>query len=142
MAALIGTEGDVRGLVRRAGNGADLVDIVEDARAPLAQASAGSVHHVAFAVPDRAAQGAVRSALAAVGMQATPQIDRDYFYSIYFRTPGGVLFEIATEEPGFARDESPEALGTALKLPRRHEHLRAQLSRSLEPIEGLAGVGA
>ena len=62
-------------------------------------------------------------------------IDRDYFWAIYFRTPGGVLFEVATDEPGFARDEDPDHLGEALKLPRQHAHLRAYLERHLEPIE-------
>jgi glyoxalase family protein len=64
----------------------------------------------------------------------TPVIDRDYFWSIYFRTPGGVLFEVATNEPGFARDEEPAHLGEALKLPKQHAHLRASLEKTLEPI--------
>ncbi len=135
-------EGQVIRMRARAGNGADVVDLVEDPAAPFARQSAGSVHHVAFSVPDRAAQAEVRAALAEVGVQATPSIDRDYFWAIYFRTPGGVLFEVATEEPGFARDEPPEALGTALRLPTQHEHLRPRLARSLEPLPGLAGVGA
>ena len=70
---------------------------------------AGSVHHIAFAVPDRAAQLEVRKALVDTGYQVTPVIDRDYFWSIYFRTPGGVLFEVATNEPGFDRDEDTRA---------------------------------
>jgi glyoxalase family protein len=93
---------------------------------------------VAFAVPDRAAQAAVRARLTEAGAPWTPSIDRDYFWAIYFQTPGGVLFEVATAEPGFARDEAPDAVGTALKLPARHEHLRERLRRSLEPLEGLA----
>ncbi len=135
-------EGPVIRMRARAGNGADVVDLVEDPAAPFARQSAGSVHHVAFSVPDRAAQAEVRAALARAGVQATPSIDRDYFWAIYFRTPGGVLFEVATEEPGFARDEAPEALGTALKLPTQHEHLRDRLARAREPLPGLAGVGA
>jgi glyoxalase family protein len=71
-------------------------------------------------------------------MRPTPVIDRDYFHSVYFRTPGGVLFEIATNNPGFARDEAPESLGTALKLPRQHEHLREALRGHLEPLDGVA----
>lgn len=62
-------------------------------------------------------------------------IDRDYFYAIYFRTPGGVLFEVATNEPGFDRDEDTAHLGQALKLPSQHEHLRQRLESYLEPIE-------
>jgi glyoxalase family protein len=93
------------------------------------------VHHVAFAVENRAAQAEVRKALLDTGYQVTPQIDRDYFWAIYFRTPGGVLFEIATNEPGFSRDEDTAHLGEALKLPRQHEHLRATLEQTLQPLE-------
>ena len=82
------------------------------------------MHHIAFAVPDRAAQLEVRKALVDTGYQVTPVIDRDYFWSIYFRTPGGVLFEVATNEPGFDRDEDTAHLGEALKLPKQHAHLR------------------
>lgn len=131
-----GSEGTVRRM-RVDGNGADVVDLVEGP-ATWAAPGAGSVHHVAFGVPDRAAQAAVRARLAEAGVQATPAIDRDYFWAIYFRSPGGVLFEVATAEPGFARDEAPDALGTALKLPARHERLRDRLRASLEPLEGLA----
>ena len=131
-----GREGAVTRM-RTAGNGADVVDLHADPAMSPARQSAGSIHHVAFSVPDRAAQGAVRAALGEAGVQATPQIDRDYFYAIYFRTPGGILFEVATEEPGFARDEAPDALGTHLMLPTRHEPLRARLAASLEPLDGL-----
>ncbi len=95
---------------------------------------AGSVHHIAFAVADRAAQMAVRERLVAAGHAVTPQIDRNYFYSIYFRSPGGVLFEVATGEPGFAVDEPTAELGRHLKLPGQHEHLRAELERRLPPL--------
>ncbi|MBK8085648.1 MAG: VOC family protein [Devosia sp.] len=128
--------GGVRRLVRPEGNGADLIDIEvlpEVGRADLA--GAGSVHHIAFAVADRAAQLAVRAALLDTGYQVTPVIDRDYFWAIYFRTPGGVLFEIATNEPGFDRDEDSRHLGETLRLPRQHEHLRATLERTLQPLD-------
>ena len=117
------------------GNGADVIDIEALPGAPVARQGAGSVHHVAFAVEDRAAQLAVRKALADTGYQVTPVIDRDYFWAIYFRTPGGVLFEVATNEPGFARDEDPAHLGEALKLPTQHEHLRRMLEERLQPID-------
>ena len=94
---------------------------------------AGSVHHVAFAV-DKADQLEVRKALIDTGYQVTPVIDRDYFWAIYFRTPGGVLFEVATNEPGFNRDEDTAHLGEALKLPRQHQHLRSRLEQTLEPL--------
>lgn len=64
----------------------------------------------------------------------TPVVDRDYFRSIYFREPRGVLFEIATRSPGFAVDEDPDRLGESLRLPRQHEHLRSQLERYLTPV--------
>ena len=119
----------------KGGNGADFGDI--EARPGVAPANlgAGSVHHVAFAVADRAAQLAVRKALVDTGYQVTPVIDRDYFWSIYFRTPGGVLFEVATNEPGFDRDEDTAHLGEALKLPTQHAHLRAYLEQHLKPLE-------
>ena len=65
---------------------------------------------------------------------ATPVIDRQYFRSIYFREPGGVLFEIATDSPGFAVDEDPSALGQALKLPPQHERMRERIERTLPPL--------
>ncbi len=125
--------GDVTRYRHPAGNGADVVDLWQSDAAPAKQ-SAGRVHHVAFAVPDRAAQTRVQEALTDAGFRVTPQIDRDYFWAIYFRSPGGVLFEVATNEPGFDRDEAPEHLGEALMLPKQHAHLRDTLEASLEPI--------
>ncbi|MFO1210900.1 MAG: VOC family protein [Amaricoccus sp.] len=127
-------DGPVTRWLREGGNGAAAVDLEVLPEARRAGPGAGSVHHVAFAVPDRAAQLAARKALIDTGYQVTPVIDRDYFWSIYFRTPGGVLFEIATDEPGFARDEEAAHLGEALKLPRQHAHLRDWLERHLEPL--------
>jgi glyoxalase family protein len=117
------------------GNGADTIDIERHPDAPHAAQGAGSVHHIAYSVTDRAAQLEVRKALLDTGYQVTPVIDRDYFWAIYFRTPGGVLFEVATNEPGFDRDEDTANLGEALKLPTQHSHLRDQLEAVLEPIE-------
>lgn len=117
------------------GNGADYVDLEVLPGAKHAQSGAGSVHHVAFAVDDRAAQLEVRKALLDTGYQVTPVIDRDYFWAIYFRTPGGVLFEIATNEPGFNRDEDTAHLGEALKLPTRYTQHRAQIEAHLPPIK-------
>jgi glyoxalase family protein len=116
------------------GNDANVIDLAQLQASPAAQ-GAGSVHHVAFAVENRAKQLEVRKALMDTGYQVTPVIDRDYFWAIYFRTPGGVLFEIATNEPGFDRDEDTAHLGEALKLPSQHEHLRDLLEQKyLEPI--------
>jgi glyoxalase family protein len=129
-----GREGDTLRLSAPAAARARIVDLVERPGAARAMLGAGSVHHIAFAVADRAAQAAVRARIMAAGLGVTPVIDRNYFFSIYFREPGGVLFEVATEEPGFAVDEPLEALGSSLRLPPQHEHLRAQLERSLPPL--------
>ncbi|HTV69461.1 MAG TPA: VOC family protein [Rhizobiaceae bacterium] len=128
--------GDVRRLAIKDGNGANVVDIETLPGAPFANLGAGSVHHVAFAVENRARQLEVRKALMDTGYQVTPVIDRDYFWAIYFRTPGGVLFEVSTNEPGFDRDEDTAHLGEALKLPKQHAHLREYLEKHLEPLEG------
>lgn len=118
------------------GNGADTIDIETMPNIARANLGAGSVHHIAFAVENRAKQLEVRKALMDTGYQVTPVIDRDYFWAIYFRTPGGVLFEIATNEPGFDRDEDTAHLGEALKLPTQHAHLRSYLEEHLEKLEG------
>lgn len=128
------TRDGVTRFVMPGGNGADVIDVETLPGTPRAQLGAGSVHHVAFAVQDRAAQLEVRRALLDTGYQVTPVIDRDYFWAIYFRTPGGVLFEVATNEPGFDRDEDTAHLGEALRLPRRHRHLRPYLEQHLEPL--------
>ena len=120
--------------VRGGGNGAGIIELEEMPNIAPARQGAGSVHHIAFSVDNRERQLEVRQALADTGYQVTPVIDRDYFWAIYFRTPGGVLFEVATNEPGFDRDEDTAQLGEALKLPRQHEHLRAELETHLEPI--------
>ncbi|MBJ3763123.1 VOC family protein [Maribius pontilimi] len=119
----------------RPGGTANVIDIDVQPGAPDPRPGAGSVHHIAFAVDNRARQLEVREALMDTGYQVTPVIDRDYFWAIYFRTPDGILFEIATNEPGFDRDEDPAHLGEALKLPAQHEHLRAKLQSHLQPIE-------
>ena len=110
------------------------VDIVERPGGPWAAQGAGRVHHIAFAVADDAAQAAIRERLTAAGLGVTPPIDRTYFRSIYFRSPGGVLFEVATATPGFTVDEAPGELGRNLRLPPQHEPLRARLERDLPPL--------
>ena len=126
------------GLVRyeiEGGNPARHVDVAVDLDAPIARQGAGTVHHIAFGVADRAAQDRVRDALVTAGHSVTPVIDRDYFWAIYFRAPGGVLFEVATAEPGFARDEDPAHLGEGLMLPDQHAHLRAHLEERLPALD-------
>ena len=117
------------------GTGANTIDLEALPNVSHAGQGAGSVHHIAFAVENREKQLEVRKALMDTGYQVTPVIDRDYFWAIYFRTPGGVLFEVATNEPGFDRDEDTANLGQALKLPTQHEHLRPFLEENLQPLE-------
>jgi glyoxalase family protein len=104
-----------------------------DAAAGGGVSGAGTVHHIAWHSHD-ADHESWRQRAAAAGMHVTPVIDRDYFLSIYFRQPQGVLFEIATTSPGFAVDEDPEHLGEELRLPAQHEHLRGTLERVLTPL--------
>ena len=94
----------------------------------------GTAHHVAFRAGDDAGELALRAAVTEAGLSATPQVDRQYFRSVYFREPGGVLFELATDAPGFATDEAPDALGTALRLPPQYEARRAEIERALPPL--------
>src|SRR5581483_5245796 len=94
---------------------------------------AGTVHHIARHSRDEDHVPWQRR-VAEAGMHVTPVIDRDYFNAIYFRQPQGILFEIATTSPGFAVDEDPEHLGEELRLPKQHEHLRAQLEELLTPL--------
>ena len=131
---VVGTSGNVRRMAIKDGNGADTIDIETVPGANFADLGAGSVHHIAFAVENRAKQLEVRKALIDTGYHVTPVIDRDYFWAIYFRTPGGVLFEVATNEPGFDRDEDTAHLGEALRLPSQHEHLRSYLEKHLQPL--------
>jgi glyoxalase family protein len=95
---------------------------------------AGIVHHVAFEVADDQAEVAVREQVIAAGLHPTPVIDRNYFHSVYFREPGGVLYELATTPPGFAIDEPVEHLGERLMLPAQYEPNRAQIEAILPPI--------
>jgi glyoxalase family protein len=101
---------------------------------PPGRLGAGTVHHVAWRTPDDAHQAAWRERIAAAGLDVTPVRDRQYFRSIYFREPGGVLFEIATDPPGFSADEPVEDLGGRLSLPPWLESSRQAIERSLPEI--------
>jgi glyoxalase family protein len=98
-------------------------------------AGSGTVHHIAFATPEAKTQIAAREKIVKRMLNPTPVIDRDYFTSVYFREPGGVLFEIATAGPGFAIDEDKEHLGEALKLPKQFEPYRNELEKILTPVK-------
>lgn len=123
---------------------ADTVDLVQTAE--RARPGAGTVHHVAFRARTDAEQSHWRETLRQAGLHVTEVKDRQYFRSIYFREPGGVLFEIATDTPGFGIDEAPAELGAALKLPPWLEPRRAELERRLPPLRdpsrAPAGSGA
>jgi len=97
--------------------------------------AAGSVHHIAFRARDEQEQLYWRKQLVDLGYNVTPVIDRIYFHSIYFREPGGVLFEIATDPPGFTLDETIEELGSGLRLPPWLESARSQIERILPAIQ-------
>lgn len=112
-----------------------VVDLACMPDAPRAGVGAGAVHHVAFRVPDGKTQSDFRQALIGAKLNVSPVMDRTYFESIYFREPGGVLFEIATDSPGFTFDETPESLGTALKLPPQYESYRTQIEARLAPLQ-------
>jgi glyoxalase family protein len=131
-------EGEEPGRVRlRATGGAnigDRIDVLTGGDTTRARPGAGTVHHIAFRVPDDAAQERWREKVAALGYDVTPVIDRQYFHSIYFRERGGILFEIATDPPGFAVDEAPNRLGTSLKLPQRYERDRERIEKRLPPV--------
>lgn len=129
-----GREGALTRYVTNGTSPAGVVDIVEAPNLGRALQGAGRVHHVAFRVATFADQAEVRAALEEAGFNVTPQIDRDYFMAIYFRSPGGVLFEVATDEPGFTVDEPAATLGESLRLPKQHEHLRARLESVLTPL--------
>ena len=110
------------------------VDLVERPDGQFGINSAGTVHHIAFRCADDLEQVHWREVLAEHGFHVTPVIDRFYFHSIYFREPGGILFEIATDGPGFTADEPATRLGESLKLPPQYEQHRAEIERSLPPI--------
>ena len=116
------------------GGPGNLVDVMDATGFPRGNTGVGTVHHIAFRVPDEESQLAVREEVAGLGYDVTPVLDRNYFRSIYFREPGGVLFEVATDPPGFAADENPAHLGEELKLPPWLEERRGQIEDVLTPL--------
>ena len=111
-----------------------IIDVVESPEGREGEESIGSVHHVAWRASDAGHQSGWRETLVKAGFNVTPVIDRYYFKSIYFREPGGVLFEIATDGPGFTVDESVDSLGSTLSLPPWFQVRRDRLDVTLPPI--------
>ena len=111
------------------------VDLLADQGNPLGRGGVGTIHHIAFRVPDDETQLAMQAALSAAGHGVSAVRDRNYFHSIYYREPSGILFEIATDSPGFAVDEPVETLGTSLRLPAEFERARKEIEALLPPIE-------
>ena len=111
------------------------IDILVPNASGNGMSGAGTIHHLAFSTPDEETQLIARRRIAERMLNPTPVIDRQYFKSIYFREPSGVLFEVATEAPGFAVDEPAESLGEGLMLPPRYEPFRPQLEKSLPALK-------
>jgi catechol 2,3-dioxygenase-like lactoylglutathione lyase family enzyme len=131
---IIGRESDRTRLTVSPGLTNAQIDLVDYPGNRPGRVLAGTVHHIAFRAKDQDEQEHWRSKLYQAGLHVTPIIDRQYFHSVYFREPGGILFEIATDGPGFATDETEEHLGENLRLPPQYESLRSEIERSLPSI--------
>lgn len=116
------------------GKPGQIIDIIWDAQKRSGVGGSGTVHHIAFDTPSDEDQMAVREKVMLAGLYPTQVLDRQYFHSIYFREPGGVLFEVATTPPGFLYDEEVAHLGESLKLPPWEEHRRTYIEKLLTPI--------
>ncbi len=113
---------------------ANIVDIEDQSSLPYGRNAAGTNHHIAFRVKDDNILMDFREKILSAGFNITPKIDRDYFFSLYFREPGGVLFELATDNPGFTRDETLAELGSRLTLPKQYEESRKQIEAVLPSL--------
>ena len=114
---------------------ANIIDLAEIPEERIGYVAGGTNHHVAFQVEDDKILMEYRDKIASKGFHITPKIDRIYFFSVYFREPGGVLFELASKNPGFMVDEPKDELGTHLKLPSQYESLRADIEKNLIPLK-------
>lgn len=117
-----------------AGGPGTYVDLLVDSSLPRGLQGAGTVHHLAFQTPDDATQAHARETLVDLGYHVSPVMDRNYFHSIYYREPEGVLFEIATNHPGFTVDEPAATLGQSLKLPAQYESNRSAIEANLPSL--------
>jgi glyoxalase family protein len=132
---LLKQEGNRYRFITDAIENANVIDIIEAPGLAQGRGAAGTNHHVAFRVKDDNILMEFREKIARKGLNITPKIDRDYFFSLYFREPGGVLFELATDNPGFTRDESLTELGSSLKLPKQYESNRQNIEKSLPVLQ-------
>lgn len=133
---LLSKEGNRYRYATDAVENAGIIDLLELPDGKPGYNAAGTNHHIAFRVADDTIQMKFREKIISKGLQITPKIDRDYFYSLYFREPGGVLFEIATDNPGFTVDEPLDQLGSDLKLPKQYEPMRADIEKELPVLVG------
>jgi glyoxalase family protein len=124
-------EGNRYRFVTDANATANIIDIVEEPNGNYGHNAGGTNHHVAFRAKDDKLMMEFREKVQSAGLNITEKIDRNYFYSLYFREPGGVLFEIASDNPGFATDESVSELGTHLMLPPQYEGYRSRIEEWL-----------
>lgn len=130
----VSEDGSTRRYAAGDGGPGTIVDVREIGGFGRGAGGAGTVHHVAWSVADDAAELAMRARVASAGLQPTAVIDRNYFHSVYFREPGGVLYELATLPPGFAIDESPDRLGERLMLPPQYEPMREEIESVLPRV--------
>ena len=131
---LLATEGNRHRFITDTVENANILDLLEVPGGTIGHIAGGSVHHVAFRVKDDKVLMEIRNKIVEAGLHITEKIDRNYFYSLYFREPGGVLFEIATDNPGFSVDESVEDLGKGLKLPPQYEKRRNEIASILPQL--------
>ena len=130
----VGTEGSWHRYALPAGGSGTLLDVAESPNTPRGMWGIGAIHHLAWRVDDDEHELAVRERIEAAGARPTPVIDRFWFRSVYFKEPGGVLFELATDGPGFGVDEETAHLGEKLVLPPWLEPRRAQIESALPPL--------
>lgn len=132
---LLSQEGNRYRFITDAVDNAAIVDLLEIPDGKTGYSAQGTNHHVAFRVADDTIQMEYREKVLSKGLQITHKIDRDYFFSLYFREPGGVLFEIATDNPGFTVDEPLAELGKNLRLPKQYEPARAKIEKILPALK-------
>lgn len=138
----VATDGDLQRFAAEAPVSGAFVDIEERHHTGRGRWGVGAIHHVAWRVRDDDELTAVREHVAKAGLHPTPTIDRFWFKSVYFREPGGVLFELATDGPGFAVDEDPDRLGEQLILPPWLEPERKKIEAQLRPVSPPGGAKA